>query len=87
MKIPPSAVNPSVQLPLIPPEVVELHLRVGIADMGNHVQMQLEVWDASGGHLIDMRSHPSVSEHHVGPVLDELCEQLRKLTWQAIRPF
>jgi len=76
-----------VQLPLIPPEVVEIRLTIGVVQSDDHCQFQIEAWDASGNELIAMRSHPHVVHGHAHGVLDQYVHWARQMLHQAINPF
>lgn len=45
-------------LPLFPPDVVEITLRVGVVRASEHLQWQLEVRNATDGELLHMQSSP-----------------------------
>lgn len=64
------------QLSLLGPEVIELHLRIGVVPASDHLQWQLEVRDMTGGGLLGMLSSPHVSAtrwpHQLGLMVDAL---------------
>ena len=72
-----------VQASLLPPEVVELTLRVGIMGCVNHAQIQYEIRNATDNMLLAMWSRPHLEVAGLEPAahaaLQELLEQARTL--------
>lgn len=76
-----------VQATLIPPEVVEATLRLGIVGAGNHVQVAVEVRSATDGALLALEtlSHADVASW---PTLaEQWTARLIALTREYVLPF
>jgi len=80
-------VNAWTQQSMLPPEVLEVVMRVGVSNGGNHVQIQVEWHDASGGKLLGVHSSPSVSLESLNEQLDEFSAEVRRLVLGAVHPF
>lgn len=83
----PPVVNAWEQLSLIPGEVYEITLRVGIVVSEEHCQLQMDWVDPSSGDLIGMLSHPHIPFHRVADSLDLYVERLRRLVHDLTGPF
>lgn len=72
-----------VQTTLLPPEVVEAVLRVGVVGAAGHLQCQVEVHDPSTGELLALWSLPHALlpdlEASVTRSAGELVQMLREL--------
>lgn len=75
------------QLNLFDPEVVELHLRIGIVPDADHMQWQLEVRDPAANTLLGMLSSPHVSASQWIRHLAQIESQLREQLSHRIDPF
>lgn len=78
-------VQPVLQPPLFPPDVLEFTVRVGVVRSGDHAQIQYEVHDPIDGNLIRMESRHHVDAraivHPLGQVLDRLYSDLHDFVW------
>lgn len=81
------AVKPIVQLPLFPPDATELTFRIGVADQGNHIQMQIEVWSATDGTLVGMESRHSVPISLLDSIFEEFTVKFRRALGELVWPF
>ena len=75
------------QLRLLPDEVIEATLRIGVVIEADHLQWQLDVRDPRSGDLISMQSRPVVSTSNWLPELTLMVSELHKLLGDTIEPF
>lgn len=75
------------QATLLPPEALEAVLRVGIVGAGDHVQLQVEVRDATDGTLLELWSRPSVPVAQLASSVVDAAYKLWELTRDHVGPF
>ena len=75
------------QLSLLPTEVVEIELRIGVVSEANHLQWQLTVRDPSAGALFGMLSHPHTSIARWPAAYRDVCQALEAAFETHCSPF
>lgn len=75
------------QQTLIPAEAVDAVLRIGIVGASGHLQLQLEVRDASSGDLLAMESMPHRRLTQADHEVDAAAARLLALCAEFIGPF
>ena len=83
----PFEVNGWEQLVLLPKEVTELTLRVGVMPMADHCQFQLEMRDPATGALQMLLSRPHVDLPSALDEFDRMVSELRMQVAQLTGPF
>lgn len=76
-----------VQTTLLPPEAIECILRLGLVGATEHAQLQLEIWNATDGTLLEMESRPSVPWGLVESAVEEAAQRLKQLARNHVVPF
>lgn len=80
-------VAPWVQLGLIPPDVLELTLRLGVVPASHHLQWQLEVRSATDGVLLGLVSTPHAELDRWPAELQQVGEELHRALAAVVEPF
>lgn len=75
------------QLGLLPPELVTIHLRLGIMVNSDHLQWQVEVRDGANDELIAMVSRPHARLESLPAELVQASAALSELARQVVEPF
>lgn len=75
------------QTTLLPPEAVEAVLRLGVVGAGNHVQVQVDIHDATDGTLLASWSRPHAPVAALDAVAAEGLAELLAGLRQQISPF
>lgn len=75
------------QRSMLPPEVIEATLSVGIVASSDHFQIQVEVRDPSSGELLSLFSMPSVRREARHIALDDMFKRLRDAIEELSVPF
>jgi hypothetical protein len=75
------------QQSLMPPEVYEFNLRIGVVPSTDHVQWMVEVKDPMTGVLIGQASGPHASYTRLLEAVDSACARLRDLVASELEPF
>lgn len=87
MKNPHERVNGWAQMVMLPPEAVEITARIGYVSSTDHLQLQVEVHDATSKELLALQSWPHIPHgilvERTGQFLDAVLEIAR----QHIDPF
>jgi len=83
----PQSVESWEQLSLVPPSVLELSIRVGLAMDTDHAQIQLEVRNPSTGQLHAMQSWPALSLHDLDDRMRDAGREFTRLLLDATSPF
>lgn len=76
-----------VQTTLLPPEVVEATLRVGLVGASGHVQVQVEVQDPSSGELLALWSQPHADLADLATVVERATRELLDMVRELVGPF
>lgn len=74
-------------LPLFPPDVVEITLRVGVVRASDHLQWQLEIRNATDGELLHMQSTPHRPLADAGPQFVAMMHSLGHRLDEITSPF
>lgn len=80
-------VAPWVQLGLIPPDVLEIHLRLGVVPASQHLQWLLEVQSATDGVLLGLVSTPHVDLGHWQRELVQVFAEVTRALAAVVEPF
>lgn len=75
------------QLSLLPYEVVEIDLRIGVVPESDHLQWQITVRDPAAGALLGMLSSPAVSASQWRRQLAAITSALEQIYENHVSPF
>lgn len=75
------------QMQLVPPEVVEFRLRLGVVESADHVQWMVEAFEPTSGAQIAMRSGPHASYTRLHEALAVALTEFRVLVQEHCHPF
>lgn len=76
-----------VQPAIVPPDVVELVLRVGAVRSRDMIQYQLEAYSATDGVLLGMESFPGRRLSSMHGQLNEVCTRFIDFAQDHVVPF
>lgn len=76
-----------VQLTLVPPEVVEATLRIGVIGSRDHLQVQVDVRDPGTGELLARWARPHAPYGRLDHVLEECIHELQSMIVEIVGPF
>lgn len=72
---------------LVPPEVLEVTLRIGVVGSTDHAQVLVEVRNATDGQLLELESTPHVALDQLDTVVDMYAQQLMARVRRNACPF
>lgn len=75
------------QQALTPPDVLEVHLRVGLIPSQDHLQVQAEMVDPVTGVQVAMWSRPHTTMRGIDAALDAARERIDAWLADAVEPF
>lgn len=76
-----------VQTTLLPPEVIEATLRIGVVGATDHVQVQAEIHDPGTGELLYLVAAPHRAYGQMDEVVLELAHDLLRAIRELTGPF
>lgn len=75
------------QQSLMPPEVIEVNVRIGVIPSTDHVQAVVEIKDPLTGVLIGAWASPHRPLRQMGAVVEWALTQARDALHEAVEPF